>query len=379
MEVRLHALWILFLFFSMTYAAFTGASASRGFALWLLMLGAVVVREVARSIAFAAAGADLTSLMLLPAGGIATFSSKGPKGKDPAAKRAVALVGPLANFFAGITFALLLYMATNAINLFERPWVTPSHLLRALIWTQVLLGGLHLIPASPLDAGALLARSFAGLKDRVKAARAMAGISQVVSMGLVIAGISLQNLWLMVMGAFLMVGSQMEAASALASDDTAGDSVRMRDVMLTDFTTLSSADTLEQAWERSVHSLQDIFPVVRGPLLVGTVSRQTLASALREGNGYVQGVMSRTFPVARAEDSLAATLSRIGGGGTQMVSIVEGAAGDEAELLGERVLGIVTPQSLSLAVNLVGRTQQSMDRIAKRKGLKKSDPGSDNE
>jgi CBS domain-containing protein len=360
-EIRLHVLWILFLFFSMTYAAFTGATALRGFALWFLMLVAVMVREVARSIAFAASGARLSSLLVLPAGAVPSFSS-GSK-KEAQESHLVALAGPLANFFVGITLALLLYMATNQVNLFERPWVTPAYLLRSLIWTQVLLGGLHLIPAAPLDAGVTLRQRFARIRGSARGARAMAGISQTVSMGLVIAGISMQNVWLMVMGAFLMVGAQMEAATAVGSETSAGDSVLMRDVMLTDFTTISSADTLEMAMDRSVHSLQDIFPVVRGSLLVGTVSRQTLSDALSQGNGYVQGVMARTFPVAAAEDSLSATLLRIGGGGTQMVPIVERNTSDNGE--GDRVLGIVTPQSLSLAMHLLGRSRRLVERAAR--------------
>jgi len=39
------------------------------------------------------------------------------------------------------------------INLFERPWVTPSHLLRAAVWVNLLLGAVNLLPASPLDGG----------------------------------------------------------------------------------------------------------------------------------------------------------------------------------------------------------------------------------
>src|SRR6187402_2147008 len=345
-EIRLHVLWILFLFFSMTYASFTGATAMRGFALWLLMLAAVMVREVARSIAFAASGAKLSSLLILPAGAVPTFSS-GSK-KEAQESHLVALAGPLANFFVGITLALLLYMATNQVNLFDRPWVTPAYLLRSLIWTQVLLGGLHLIPAAPLDAGVALRQRFAKIRGTVRGARAMAGISQTV--------------WLMVMGAFLMVGAQMEAATAVGAETSTGESVLMRDVMLTDFTTISSADTLEMAMDRSVHSLQDIFPVVRGSLLVGTVSRQTLSDALNQGNGYVQGVMARTFPVAGAEDSLSATLARIGGGGTQMVPIIERNS-DNGE--GDRVLGIVTPQSLSLAMHLLGRSRRILERAAR--------------
>jgi predicted transcriptional regulator len=50
----------------------------------------------------------------------------------------------------------------------------------------------------------------------------------------------------------------------------------MREVMLTDFATLSPSDTLADALVRCVHSLQEDFPVVRGQQLVGIVNRQRI-------------------------------------------------------------------------------------------------------
>ena len=74
-------------------------------------------------------------------------------------------------------------------------------------------------------------------------------------------------------------------------------------------------DTLSDALYKAIHSLQDDFPVVRGPNLVGVVSRQGIVQALRqEGNGYVQGIMSRAFQVAQPDDSLGVLIRRIGSG-----------------------------------------------------------------
>jgi CBS domain-containing protein len=129
----------------------------------------------------------------------------------------------------------------------------------------------------------------------------------------------------------------------------------MRDVMLTQFTTLSASDTLEDALQRSVHTLQDVFPVVRGANLVGSVSRQGIVDALQsEGNGYVQGVMTRSFQTAQPDDSLVKTLRRImAGHGVQLVPIIEG----------DRIVGIITPQNLAHSMGLLSlrrriRTQE---------------------
>ena len=76
-----------------------------------------------------------------------------------------------------------------------------------------------------------------------------------------------------------MLGAHMEDQGLLLQTDV--DAVRMRDVMLTQFSMLSASDTLEDALQRSVHTLQDVFPVVRGANLVGAVSRQGIVEALR--------------------------------------------------------------------------------------------------
>jgi len=122
------------------------------------------------------------------------------------------------------------------------------------------------------------------------------------------------------------------------------------DVMLTEFTPLSSSDTLQGALARTVHSLQDVFPVVRGDRLVGSVSRQTIADNLQaNGDSYLQGVMTRSLQLAGPEEKVVSVLRRAGAqGASEFIPVVEGAA----------MLGILTPQSLSRAVHQVKQVRQ---------------------
>jgi CBS domain-containing protein len=119
--------------------------------------------------------------------------------------------------------------------------------------------------------------------------------------------------------------------------------------MLTEFSMLAPSDTLEDALHKSIHSLQDDFPVVRGDSLVGIISRQSILSALRsEGNGYVQAVMSRSFHVAQPEDSLGTTISRFAGRGLSLVPVT----------VGERIVGIVTLQNLMHSMSLLAESRK---------------------
>jgi CBS domain-containing protein len=115
--------------------------------------------------------------------------------------------------------------------------------------------------------------------------------------------------------------------------------------MLTDFSTMSPSDTLQDALYKAIHSLQDDFPVVRGVNLVGIVSRQSILDALRaDGNGYVQGVMSRAFQVAQPDDSLGAMIRRMTAGrGLSLMPVTEG----------EKIVGIVTLQNLMHSMGLL--------------------------
>ena len=117
---------------------------------------------------------------------------------------------------------------------------------------------------------------------------------------------------------------------------------------------------MEDALQRSIHSLQDVFPVVRGANLVGAVSRQGIVEALQaDGNGYVQGVMTRSFQTAQPDDSLVKTLRRIATGqGAQLVPVMEG----------DRIVGIITPQNLAHSMTMLNqrRRMRERDRAADR-------------
>src|SRR5207244_8852451 len=114
-------------------------------------------------------------------------------------------------------------------------------------------------------------------------------IGQALAMFLMLLGMLL-NVWLAMVGFFLFVGAQLEERSVVFHSVL--ETVRMEEIMLTDFATLSPADTLEDALDKAVHSLQDDFPVIRGSDMVGVVSKQNILEALRaQGNGYVQSVM----------------------------------------------------------------------------------------
>jgi Zn-dependent protease/predicted transcriptional regulator len=349
-DVRIHTFFLLLLGVAISYGSVSGSSGSRGFVLWLILLLCVVVREIARALAAAWLGLELRSVLLLPTGGLFSYATpeSTERASTPEMQKSMGVIGPIANLGFGLLLAAMVLTVAPQINLFERPWITPGHLLRASVWMSLLLGAVNLLPASPLDGGRVFRGEFAKTRGAIKGTRAAAGLGQAIAIGLVAAGLLMPNMWLVMLGAFVMIGAHLEDQGLLLQTDV--DAVRMRDVMLTQFSTLSASDTLEDALQRSVHTLQDVFPVVRGANLVGAVSRQGIVEALQaDGNGYVQGVMTRSFQTAQPDDSLVKTLRRImAGQGAQMVPVLEG----------DRIVGIITPQNLAHSMGLLNQRRK---------------------
>ena len=119
--------------------------------------------------------------------------------------------------------------------------------------------------------------------------------------------------------------------------------------MLIDFATLSPADTLEDALEKAVHSLQDDFPVIRGSDMVGVVSKQKILQALRsQGNGYVQAIMNRIVEVAQKKESLASAFRKLTARNLSLIPVVEN----------ERLVGIITLQNLMHSMALLAESRK---------------------
>lgn len=341
-EVRLHPFLLLLLALSVSSAAWLGEASGRGLLLWLLLLATLAVREVARVLAGAWYGLELRGLLLLPVGGVASYAGDDRAESRPVLRR-LAVVGPVANIVFGLVLAGLVRTVSPAVDLLAKPWITPGHLLRSWVWLNLLVAIVHVLPMI-----------LNGNRTRIRGGMGLirsggASLIQSLAIGMIVGGLLLGgNLALILLGSFLLVGSQVGSTGALPEGEA--NAIRMRDVMLMQFTTISASDTLEDALERSVHTLQDVFPVVRGGNMVGAVSRQNLVEALATGgNSYVQGVMTRTFQTAKPNDAVMSTLRRIvGGQGVQLVPVIEG----------ERIVGIITPQNLAQSMSMLNQRRR---------------------
>jgi Zn-dependent protease/CBS domain-containing protein len=352
-EVRLHLTFLIlpvFVFWT-EYTAHPTANGPRDLALVGIVLACVAAHEIGHMFTARRAGLIPKAVILLPLGGVTVFDesrAEAPKSTVAVWKREVriALTGPLVNVgFAAIAGAVILATGTRA-NLLEWPWLQSMNLPRSLVWANLYIAGLNLLPAYPLDGGRILRAFFARTMEPAAATRRAISISHAIAMVLMVAGL-FSNTWLTMVGVIIFSAAQLEERAVIFQSVL--DDVRLEEVMLTDFATLSPADTLEDALEKAVHSLQDDFPVVRGSDMVGVISRQRILEALRvEGNGYIQAAMNKIFEVSVRQESLATAFRKLTSRNLSIIPVVED----------QRLVGIVTLQNLMHSMALLAESRK---------------------
>ena len=351
MHVRVHlAFFFLLLFVWLTQSPNVDPKLTllRSIAFTVIVLIAVLAHELAHLVVLLRNGPPPRAIVLLPVGGlaIAEVTSENPN-PQPALGRelAISLAGPAVSLLLALAIALVVSSFAPQVNLWQRPWADLADLPRSAFWINLFLAALNILPAYPLDGGKILRAFFATQTDYVTATRRAVNVGNIFVALLMFAG--LWNTWLMLAGVFLFFASQLEERTVLFQSVL--DSVRMEEVMLTDFSTLSPADTLEDALSKAVHTLQDDFPVVRGTDMVGVVTRRKILEALRgDGNAYVQSIMNRGYEVASRQDSLASAFRKITRHGLTIIPVVDQ----------EHLVGIVTLQNLMHSMSVLAESRK---------------------
>lgn len=336
-ELRIHATFALLLIFLLAPAAVRGGSRAviSGLLLTGIIFGSVVLHEFGHAVTAMNFGVGVRSIVLLPIGGVTLMDDQARTLPNPRRDLRIAVAGPMVNVVLAVFFGTGIVIFLPSVNLWAQPWVSTASLMRSLVWANLFLGVFNLVPAYPLDGGHILRAWLSYRMDQLTATRRAVVIGQMFALTLLMVGAGIKDSWMIMIAVFLFMGAQIENRSAVFQSVL--EQIHMEDVMLTDFKTLSPADTLEDALHKVVHSLQDDFPVVRGGDMVGTISRQRIMETLRaQGNGYVQGAMNRFFQIAQRNETLASVFRRVGQTGISIVPVVDG----------EHLVGIVTLQNL---------------------------------
>lgn len=211
-DVRMH--WtFLGLLVLIVWADWSGGPHAVGEGLvWVVAIFAsVLVHELAHCLVARRRGTDVLDILLLPIGGMSQME-KIPE--SPADELAMAIVGPLTSLgLAAVFFVLGLAAGSRlwAPTLFAGSW------LARLAWLNVLLGAFNFLPALPMDGGRILRAALARHRDRLVATRLAARIARYLAWVMIVGGL-FYDLWLTVIGVFVLLGAGAEEQAASAGD-----------------------------------------------------------------------------------------------------------------------------------------------------------------
>ena len=170
----------------------------------------------------------------------------------------------------------------------------------------------NLLPAFPMDGGRVLRALLAMRTEYVRATQIAASIGQSMALLFGFVGLFL-NPFLVFIALFVWIGASQEAAMVQMKSALGG--IPVGRAMITDFRSLSPADSLARAVDLVLTGSQQDFPVVETGRVVGILTRSNLLLALaRHGEqGLVGEVMERDFLTIDATDMLDSAAARIQG------------------------------------------------------------------
>jgi Zn-dependent protease/CBS domain-containing protein len=352
-DVRIHLTFFLlplFIYWTEYYAHNHNANGARDLTLTGIILACVAAHECGHILVARRFGMTPKAVILLPLTGVTIYDE--PRGEKAmqsllwAREIRLAAIGPLVNLLLAAFSIAVISAVAPQIQLWKWPFVLAGNLPRSVVWTNLYLAILNLMPAYPMDGGRILRAMFTRSLDATSATRRAVSISNAIAMVLMVAGL-FSDSWLTMIGLIVFSAAQLEERALLFQSVL--DNVSLDEVMLTDFATLSPADTLEDALDKAVHTLQDDFPVIRGSDMVGVISKQRILDALRsEGNGYVQAVMNKIFEVSLRKDSLGSAFRKLTSRHSSIIPVVED----------QRLVGIVTLQNLMHSMALLAESRK---------------------
>jgi Zn-dependent protease len=290
--IRLH--WSLVILVLFAVGPGMTASMAVSEAAWIVALfTCVLIHELAHSFLARHRGYKVRDVVLMPLGG---FSEIIGIASSPGDEATISLVGPLANF--AIAALLAIPAAASRMEMWPPTLFTRAWLVR-IIWANVALGALNLLPALPLDGGRVLRGLLGRSRGRAQATAIAARTATAIATLMIVAGL-LDDLWVALIGLFVFLGARAEQQMAAAGELLRG--LRVRDAMVADTWGLDAAEPLEDAAPLLRQFPNRAFAVVEDGKLVGVIAASDLAA--HPGGSTVGDDADTVAPCLHADDDL---------------------------------------------------------------------------
>lgn len=361
-QVRMH---VTFLFIVAYFAFVWGAlrepgglsGAVYGVVLVMLLFGLVTIHELTHSRVAQRFGIEVTSITLLPIGGMASMSEMP---QDPRQELVVSVAGPLSNV------VLAFMMAVGALLFLDLgDLADPGHVTSLLLGTgfrsayvylmviNVMLAVFNLLPAFPMDGGRVL-RSFLALRvGKARATRIAVQVGQTFALLLGLLGVLGGGVIMLLVAIFIYFGAQAEGRQEEVRA-VLGD-LKVDQAVNTGVETARPEQTIGEIAARLFHTYQEDFPVVDArEKVVGVLTRDRLVSSLSEhGPGFPVGdTMRNEFPQITLDMPLYEAFTEMRSRGVKAVPVMEG----------ETLLGMLSVEDITEVYSLLSSAGPDLAR-----------------
>lgn len=276
--IRIHLTFlILLLWVWLAHYQMGGAPAAwDGLAFIIAVFGCVLLHEFGHIAVARRCGIKTPDITLLPIGGVATIERMP---EEPLREIFIALAGPLVNL---IITALILIALGKMVNFPQAFDLQDPHIsfLTRLAGVNIFLMLFNLIPAFPMDGGRVFRAVLAIWMPRFRATQIAAGVGQSIALVFGVVGL-FYNPWLIIIAIFIYLAAMREEQDTEINE--VASHVRIRDVMITEFETLASSASVEEAIDKLLATTQSNFPVIgSNGRIAGLVTRPSIVNALRD-------------------------------------------------------------------------------------------------
>ncbi len=294
----------------------TLAGVLEGILFTLVLFGFVVLHEYGHALTARRYGIKTRDITLYPIGGVARLERMPEK---PLQELWVALAGPAVN----VAIAILLYgwiTIFGALSPLTGIDLTGGSFVERLLAVNLTLAAFNLIPAFPMDGGRVLRSLLALRLAYPQATRIVATIGQGMAFLLGVVGF-FTNPVLVFIAVFIWIGASQEAS--MVETKSSLEDVPVGRALLTDFRTLTPADSLGRAVELILAGSQTDFPVMDDKVVVGLLTRSDILAALSNQSQEisVSRIMRRDFELIEVNEGLEQALVRLQASGYQTMPV----------------------------------------------------------
>ncbi len=332
--VRLHFTFLLMVAFIAVSVLGNGHS-NANYTIFLLgSLASVLLHELGHAFVASRFGIGTTEIVMFPIGGLSRMERPLP----PTPEIWVALAGPFVNLLlaAGIFSYMVATHEATPVRLTDLIEPNGKSALALLLYGNILLTAVNLLPAFPMDGGRILRALLSYIRPEEEATRTAAWMGRMLAISMGLYGLVGSQFMLVFFALFIYLGAAQESVAAMGRSLTHG--IPIRAAMITEFHTLDHGCTIRDAANLLLSTSQQDFPIVHGDQVVGLLGRNLLLRAIAaEGpEAYVAGVMDRDFLALAPGADLAEVLPLMAQAG-RCALVLEGG----------KLLGLLTTDNLS--------------------------------